>query len=127
MTKPSTYDTMYVTCIKNQKPKYDYKENKDYYNYIVPLTDIHIKKEEDRVTIKSYIDWGNKVRGKFHRVCIGISDDPFTKWASDYGHLGSFRICFIAFDCDITDKRFLEIKTEPKKLLKKVVIPDRVI
>lgn len=100
---------------------------KDSRNIITDLAKIRIEEYEDKVRVVTNIDRDklNIKSGEALLLAFGITNDPYSQWSLDWGHIGTFKLGIRQEDSIILPDKFLIGECKLKNYVKQMNVPDR--
>lgn len=117
-TKPDCANTMFITAVIKDHLR----------NMIVPLSNIRIEKDIDIKVCLGLKRESIALEPCFYElISIGVTDDPYCEWSSDWGHLGTFRLALNLKEATILDSEMIEIVCKQKNYEKRMNMPDRMM
>ena len=121
--KPDVEEIMYLTLFVGNRGEIGVR------NLILPLAPIRIEETEEKFKViiklaRKEIDF--KEVDQFKNISIGVTNDPYAEWASDWGHLGTFRLAINLKNAKLdTDEKDVTFTCLPSDYEKRMNMPDR--
>jgi hypothetical protein len=96
-------------------------------NIITNLCKIRIEETEEKVRIVTNIEREKlKIEPGFVELfAIGVTNDPYSEWSLDWGHLGCFKLGIKADNSTILNDKYLIAECKPHHFERRMNVPDR--